>query len=151
MVYKWKVDGLVSVEAQKAGEEMQRIYDKYGELEPARLADESRDKTAVLHSCFEWDDYKAAEKYRHKQASDLIRLISIKEENQSVSTEYRAFVHIQNTYQPLRIVLNDTDKTQELLENALRELRTFKTKYLGLEKLAGVFAEIDLLTDRESA
>ena len=68
MTYKWKLPGIIPVEAQEAGEELDRIYKKYGELQPSTIVDESRDSSAPLHKCFEWDDQTAAEKYRETQA-----------------------------------------------------------------------------------
>lgn len=145
MVYKWKIDKLYPVKAQEAGEELDRIYAKYGEISPEQIVNESRDEKAPLHCCFEWDDAKAAEKYRQKQAQGLMNAITVSIEEAGARNELRAFVHVQSTYQPLRIVMNDEAKMQELLAGAMRELRLFRAKYSSLEQLAGVITEIDRL------
>ena len=73
MIYKWKVAGLMPVDAQTAGEELNRIYTKNGALNPADIVDESRPEDAPLHDCFEWRDDVAAEKYREQQDAPGIR------------------------------------------------------------------------------
>lgn len=55
----------------------------------------------------------------------------------------RAFVHIKSGYQPLSVVLECPDKSDELLDIALRELRAFRAKYARLRELAGVFVAMD--------
>lgn len=43
-----------------------------GDLKPSAVLAEARKKTSVLHRMFEWDDTRAAEKYRLFQARELI-------------------------------------------------------------------------------
>lgn len=76
MVYKWKIPGVIPVDAQTAGEELQRIYQEKGGLNPSDIVEESRHDSAPLHPCFEWDDETAAEKYRQTQAMQLCALSS---------------------------------------------------------------------------
>lgn len=149
MVYKWKLDGLVPVDAQTAGEELDRIYGETGKIEPKDVVDRSREETAPLHPCFEWNDATAAEKYRENQAASLIRNIAVITEpatDQEAPQIVRAFVNVQNAYQPMRVVQEDPDKMSELLSTALRELRCFQAKYKTLETLRPVFDVIEKIT-----
>lgn len=143
MTYKWKLPGIVPVEAQVAGEELDRIYQKYGELQPSAIVDESRDSSAPLHKCFEWDDQTAAEKYRETQAKEIVRQITVVSETTGKQPNVRAFVHVEGTYKPIDVVLRNEDNTAELLSNALRELKAFREKYNSLSALRPVFDALE--------
>lgn len=142
MVYKWKLPSLFNVDADVAGREIQRIYEEHGAVEPQVLVDESKDERAPLHSLFEWDDDKAANLYRNQQARCIIKNIVI-EEDEERRSRTRAFVHVRKGYQPLSVVLESPDKTDELLNQARRDMASFKAKYERLIELAGVIKAID--------
>lgn len=150
MVFKFNcADGIFPVTAQTAGEELTRIYERRGVLEPAEIVEESRDAAAPLHPCFEWDDAKAAEKYREHQAAKLVRAIVTVEETTKGPQYVRAFPHVEQHYHPIQVILSSEERTEELLHTALRELISFKKKYESLSALNGVFAAIDQLTISE--
>lgn len=147
MVYQWKIPTLYSVDAQTAGEELERIYNERGELSPKNVVDASRSEQAPLHVCFEWDNEKAAEKWREEQASRIISTITIVGENANTAgREVRSFIHAQGSYHPLAVVVSDVDKTAEMLKDALRELASFRKKYETLSQLAPLFDAMDRLT-----
>lgn len=144
MVYKWKLPGVMAVDAQTAGEEMERIYQKNGKLEPAALVDESRPADAPLHPCFEWDDSVAAEKYREGQAATMIRAIVVEHEaNDQEPVLVRGFFRTAENYEPLRVVVNSEEKMEYVLAQAKRELRAFSAKYSMLSELGPVFEAIE--------
>lgn len=143
MVYEWKIPNIYSVSAQTAGEELNRIYQERGQLEPADIVNESRAVDAPLHPCFEWDDAVAAEKYRENQASGIIRAIVTVGDEPKKADCVRAFVHVENTYRPMTAVVNSESRMQELLMTALSELSAFRRKYSSLSKLGPVFSAID--------
>lgn len=132
----------MKVSAQIAGEELERIYQENGELDPAHVVEESRPENAPLHPCFEWNDAVAAEKYREYQAQSIIQNVTVETEHLTTDAPIRAFVHVQNTYMPVDIVLNDAEKAEELLMSALRELKSFQRKYNSLSSLQPVFEAI---------
>ena len=143
MIYKWKISKY-SVDAQQAGEELERIRNKYGELSPADIVQESISVNSVLHNCFEWQDDIAAQKYRERQAQDLIRNIVVEAVvDKEVNPPIRAFVSIQGDYKPIQEVVTVEDRRKELLQNALKELQSFKTKYNQLYELSELFEAID--------
>ena len=144
MTYQWKVPGIVPVDAQTAGNELQRIYERYGVIEPETVVAESRTPSAPLHSCFEWDDEKAAHKYRITQAQNIIRAIVVVDEAKQPET--RAFVNVQREYHPVSVVVRNPEKREILLQNALNELRWFERKYNTLQELSNVFAAIKEVT-----
>ena len=147
MVYQFKVPGLFPVSAQTAGEELRRIYENKGCLEPKDVVDKSRPEDAPLHDCFEWDDEAAAEKYRGVQAGQIIRsVVVVQEEEQRPPVEVRAFVNVQKTYRPIEVVVNSEEQMLELFNSALSELKAFERKYANLKQLSSVFEEINKLT-----
>lgn len=144
MTYQWKVQGIMPVDAQTAGNELQRIYERDGVIEPETVVAESRTPSAPLHSCFEWDDEKAAHKYRITQAQNIIRAIVVVDEEKQPET--RAFVNVQREYHPVSVVVRNPEKREILLQNALNELRWFERKYNTLQELSNVFAAIEEVT-----
>jgi hypothetical protein len=153
MIYSWKVP-VYSVDAQIAGETIEDIKNKSGKdfIEPEDLLENSRDKNAPLHSCFEWDDGKAAEKYRLSQARSIIQNITVTITGNSEKTPQtvRAFVNVSAGNEKGKFVNINTAMTNEkynkqVLANALSELVVFKAKYSGLCELEKLFSEIDAL------
>lgn len=154
MLYKWKLPGMYPVDANTAGEEISAIYNEKGRCDPADVVERSRPETAPLHSCFEWDDAEAAEKYREEQARGMIRSLSVVVESVpevEAPVTVRAFHHVEHTYQPISVVVNDADKMKELLQRAMCELDSFKKKYSQLSELKPIFREIDKLAERKTA
>lgn len=150
MVFKWNVPGLYPVDAQTAGEELNRIYEKHGELEPADVVEESKDENAPLHDCFEWDDVKAAQNYRIYQAGKLIRCVVhvVEDEKTKDPIQTRAYVHVQNTYRPISVVIESKDMVDEMMETAMSELNSFRKKYSNLQALSRIFIEIDKINEK---
>ena len=144
MTYQWKVPGIMPVDAQTAGNELQRIYERDGVIEPETVVAESQTPSAPLHSCFEWDDEKAAHKYRITQAQNIIRAIVVVDEAKQPET--RAFVNVQREYHPVSVVVRNPEKREILLQNALNELRWFERKYNTLQELSAVFSAIKEVT-----
>ena len=116
MVYAWKLPGIVPVDAQTAGDELSRIYKRDGGISLKTVVDESRGKDAPLHGCFEWDDTKAAEKYRQSQAAHIIRSITVVTEiaaDNGSPMAVRAFVTTKTTpnYEPIQAVISSPIST----------------------------------------
>lgn len=156
MIYQWKHSH--PVPAQIAGEELERIENKYGELSPQKVLDESRSENAVLHSCFEWNNDVAAEKYRLSQAHDLIRHITVKviQKEQEEPTQIRAFVNTSpnptqrepfpGTYISVSKAMSDEATRRQVLLNAWSELQAFSRKYSNLSELKPIFDVIENLS-----
>lgn len=117
---------------------------------PQEILEKGRDPKTELHKCFEWDDSKAAEKYRIQQARAIVRCLVIKEtdEPKSGKPEVRVFYKTSGNdgYKPTTIIMQNRDEYVRLLERAYAELSAFKAKYRILTELDGVFEQIDLLS-----
>lgn len=149
VVYSWKLPGLYDISAQTAGEELSRIYQRDGSVNPSTVVDESRPETAPLHSCFEWRDDVAAEKYRETQAAQIIRSVVVVSDEGNKETAVRAYVHVENNYHPLDVVVESETKYDELLRSALADLVAYKNKYAMLsdnQRLRAVFSAIDQIS-----
>lgn len=141
MTYQWKVPGIMPVDAQTAGNELERIYKRDGVIEPETVVTESVSPCAPLHNCFEWNDKKAAHKYRITQAQGIIRaIVSVDEAEKTPET--RAFVSVEREYHPVSVVIRNPEKRDILLQNALNELHWFEKKYNSLCELSSVFSAI---------
>lgn len=126
-------------------DQLQAIYDQRGQLTPALVVDEARDKNHPLHSRFEWNDKIAGEAWRREQAAALIRSVSIVyKETSSGPARVRAFTAIKpddahaHNYEPVEEVLADPVKRQIVLNAMNREWRVFKRRYEHLAEFASL-------------
>ena len=166
--YDWGTFTGLSVSAQAAGEVLERIESEHGAVSKKAFLEASRPADSPTHELFEWDDEKAAEKYRLKQSGRYIRdlkvtVVTLEPQGKSVNVkiapekwapetwEGPAFmnagesrlsdVNYSNVYDALR----DNKKRENLLKNAKKELSIFRRKYDKISELSGVFKEVDKL------
>jgi hypothetical protein len=127
----------------KIREELLNIAREHrGIIQPSIVVAKARDARSPLHSCFEWDNSKAAEAFRLEQARGLIRtyVTVISEENHpqdvfvSLSTDRKT----GGGYRILADVINDGDMKKILLKDALDEMIYFTNKYNRLQELSSV-------------
>lgn len=146
MTYRWKTQ-VFPVDAQSAGKELERITKKYDVLQPSLVVAESRDASAVLHPCFEWDDRRAAEQFRGHQAQKLIQNLVVVQMRPDIDPlleqkPIRAFINLTETdqqqrgYLPVETVLLNTDYRRQMLEAARRDAAAFCEKYAMLAELS---------------
>lgn len=146
-VYTRRKGFQVAAPAQVVGEVCAKLESE-GRLTPADLVDESRPDDAPLHGCFEWNDAKAAERFRETQASYIIRSVEVTPVESKEPT--RAFISYvpdkdeSPTYLSVVHMVHDKTKREYMLEQALRELESFRRKYRNLSELANVFDAIDM-------
>ena len=162
MIYKLRRNARIKAGAQVAGEVCEEIERK-GKLTPKALVDASRPEDAPLHDEFEWDDAIAAEAYREEQAGYIIRSIEVVPE----ATEHpvRAFVSVTTIseddedapqrpkyeYRSVNTLMRSTEGRNFVLARAMRELASFRLKYLALSELAEVNEAIEKLLTAQVA
>ena len=138
------------VPAQVVGETLEELA-QTGELTSARFLDVSRPEDAPTHNLFEWNDSVAAERYRLQQATVAINSVEVQIVNESTATaiSQAAFVNViskaparTGEFAPIDVALSDANMRNALLQNALKELQSFRRKYSQLSELTAVFAEI---------
>lgn len=148
MQYSYKPGAQLKVSADIAGQVCQHLEESGG-LTAKRLLDASRPVDAPLHDEFEWDDSEAAEKYREHQAAHIIRCIVVRPE-QVAKEPVRAFINVSDekrSYRSLDVVLNTTNMREQMLGQALKDLKAFEVKYSTLSELAEVFEAIHQLQE----
>lgn len=148
MQYSYKPGAQLKTPAEVAGQVCQELEESGG-LTAKRLLDASRPVDAPLHDEFEWDNSEAAEKYREYQAAHIIRCIIVRPE-QVEKEPVRAFVNVTDnvrSYRSLDVVLQTTNLREQLLGQALKDLRAFEQKYSTLSELAEVFNAIHQFQD----
>lgn len=156
MVYKYEWNHYkYPVNAQVAGEYLEGLDKKHNGVTAEIILDESRDKKAVLHPCFEWDNKKAAEQYRLQQArnlmSNLVQVEIIEEKSKkATNTCVRAFVSIEPhnnkaVYRPISLAMSNEDTRKVVIANAYKELLMFKGKYEKFIEFKSIIEAIDNL------
>lgn len=151
-MYQWRNGSVHRVDADKAGQELERIRDGYGSLLPEIVVDESRPEEAPLHPEFDWDDEHAATKWREHQARLVIngiRVVTATNDDGEAETTRPLYIHVITSQEPegesqpryVRVMdaLADGRMRTEVLTRALNELEAWKRKYAELEELAAIF------------
>lgn len=146
-IIKWSTGGIFKADASKCYEEIKKIGE---EVKPEQVLDKARDDSSELHKCFDWDDSSAAEKYRLHQARLVINhLIVVQHEIEEEKEPIQFRVMLKNSsdkgsgYKQTLVMIRDEDEYKKLLDNAYRELHSFKQKYQCLSELAEIIALID--------
>ena len=164
--YSWCVRN-TSVSADVAGAVMEQLEREHGCVTKSNFLEASRPEDSPTHKLFEWDDTKAAEKYRLGQSRFYISNLRIvveeikadekpisvqsfkSEDGKDIPVTTRAFVSVSDTqrgraeYVNIERALSDEDMRKNVLRNALLELKEFEGKYSRYEELSGIFDAID--------
>ncbi len=149
MIYTWKEAVNPGIDAQIAGEELERIRVRHnGRLDKKDVVDASRPESAPLHKAFEWNDAVAAEAHRLSQAGYLIRGITVVLDAKPDASPVRAFVSVMRdedrSYTSTAHALSDSELRAQVLRTALDELEAWRKRYSDLVEMAKVFAAIDV-------
>ena len=135
--YSWKYK--FNANAQKVGEELEDI-EKTKEISKENVLDYARKNTnSELYKCFEWDDKIAGEKYRLRQASNIISSISFEIEEEPLKKQ-KVYVSITSSdnktkeFKNIKDVLDNDDDYSKLLQKAKDDLEKCKRNYETLIK-----------------
>ncbi len=150
--------GLSHKAAAIVGPEIHRLA-KDGALTAARLVFEAEPQEAPLHPFFEWDNVKAGELHRQHQARQMITAVVIKETGPAGEPDriLPAFVHVrmnseqkeeaglgdslQSPYLPVSSVISNEQHVAEKIEEAARQLRTWRANFNLWRSASGQFAD----------
>ena len=150
MVYKWKTYSY-SVPAETVGKHFEKLEKKNNELTAQIVLDSARPEKSPIHNLFEWDDLKAAEAYRLRQATTLICNLAVEIETDNQPIVCRAFMDVTESKVGSFINTQSAFESKEtrdiVLKRALDELNAFKQKYKNLNELATVIKVIDDLLE----
>lgn len=149
MVYQWRTFDY-PVPAQKAGEHIEELDRKYGEVTPKILVDDARPEGALMHVMYEWKDTVAAEKYRYNQAkkimSELI-VVHVSQKEPELKEPVRAFVSVKPrnesaSFRPIVAALSDEETKNQVISNAKLELESYERKYRGIIDIIPILEEM---------
>ena len=140
---------LGSKKAQIYGERLNELSQKQGEITPPIVLADARSPKSPLHNYFEWNNTKAAEKWRLEQAGDLIRSITvevIKDNGDKEDVRYFFSVSSENSttsepnaiYVSLNTIMTDADKRAEVITYAKRELQGWANRYQQYSELQDI-------------
>lgn len=110
-----------------------------------------------IYKGIDWNDTEAANKWRLHQCRQIIyniRVIPHRVDSTDIESEenkYKQvvqitpFQHLDGTpgYQSIVEIVNDEDKYNQLKSQALKDLETWRTKYVMITELKDLFTEID--------
>jgi len=145
LVATWKSGfaSLYKANPQKVADEIAQIGDT---ATPAQILDKARDGGTELHKCFEWDDTRAAERWRIQQARHIVCSLVIKETDDDATNkpEIRVFYKTDNSsgYKPTTLILQDKDEYQKLLEKAKAEALSYKRRFEHLAEVDEIIESI---------
>jgi hypothetical protein len=122
-------------------------------LNPEDVVEEASDDESPLHQYFEWDDTEAAHAYRLQQARGLIRRMTVRlilpDKREVVDHLFVSLTtnrrNEEGSYRLLVDVMKNEVEKETLLQQALRDLEAFQSKYQQLVELADVFAAIEVV------
>jgi hypothetical protein len=126
-------------------QELRRIAQQAGGvLKPEDVVKSAERKTSPLHRYFDWDDTEAAREWRLHQARQLINVCVELLPSPNAKKVQRVFVSLrsdrkQGGYRPMVKVLATPNLREELIADALEEMKYFQEKYKSLKELAIVF------------
>jgi hypothetical protein len=145
MVYvSWK-DGchFNSLDAEKCNKEIKEIK---GFVTPEKVLEKAKDKNTELYNAFEWDDKKAAHKYRIDIAGNIIRSIITIEETDDEPIVYRSWEHVkteeESGYLPIKKVMHDESYREQVFKNIFREITYLKNKAESYENAFPVMNKV---------
>ena len=164
-IFKFRDGCHLSGDAQLVGERIEAIKAKLDVLTPDAVLNDARKEKSPLHQFFEWDDSKAAEQYRLRQAGHLIRSISVTFEDVAPeparqvtlagvtepATEtrpIRAFLSVQSEsgatgYVGTKEAMSDPEMRRQVLARAHNELASVGQKWRDVSELTDVFMALD--------
>lgn len=147
---KWRTPGLFKADAGKVREEITQLSDRkdFEGVKPQEIVQYAElNPSSELHKCFEWDDSKAANLWRVKQAGDIIRniVVYVEDNEEGILVPIRPIMYSAetNTYKPIVHMIPSEYETT--VKEAWEYFRRGKEKYKFLEDagLQAVMAMID--------
>ena len=129
----------MSDRTDKIAIELLALRDQEGRINPAHVVQWARkNKRSHIHGVLTWDDAVAAERHRIWEVRALIS-VHIRDANGGRQFVSLSIDRQEGGYRPMSEVLNDKDFRQQLLDDALAELRRVEARYKSLTELSEVW------------
>jgi hypothetical protein len=150
MRYQWRKGWEPGGDPQTVGEILEQIREQNGGLlQPRHVVKAAAPANHPLHRYFEWDDRKAAAKWRHKQAQSLINHVYIEMPDDPEADATIAYVSIGEHKQDGRYFVSaqdamvDPEMRQQVLGEAMQSIQAWRRRYQALTELSEIFQAID--------
>lgn len=139
--FSWKVD------PETAGKTIEQLAEKAnGDVTPQMVVQEAKDKNNPLHTCFDWNNSEAGEKWRIHQARLLMGSLVVQIEY-SQPQSIRAFVNLQTperqSYYPITDIMDDNAKMQLVIDQLKKKLISVSAQLRIYERLKKYSEKID--------
>lgn len=123
--------------------------DPDGVCQPSALVNAAKAKRHPCHDLFEWDDSKAGAAYRVDQARRIIRGVRVTFDGDD--TRAPAFVHVKvssgdkhrDGYMPTDKAMARPDMKEQVLGEAIAQLRGLQNRYQAIKELSPVWHALD--------
>lgn len=139
----YRIDGIEDRQAQRIGESLDALGKDF---KPHDVVEAASHPGSPLNPFFQWDDTKAAAEYRLSQARNLIQRVKIIVVTKGgEKTQTRAFHSVEIVvanklvprYVALRTVKANKNLAEQVIQEALRELREWQRKYKDYSNILG--------------
>lgn len=122
-------------------QELLALTDDEGFIKPRIVVEWARGNPASeLHGRFEWDDARAAEKYRLDQARQLISVYVRTDDGQRATISLVQDRNADGGYRKIEQVMSNAELRAMALRQAMREFNRWRQRYEHLSELAKVFS-----------
>ena len=143
MVYKFVEGSRLSGKPQVVGEFLTQIKKESGSLTPPAIVNAARPKKSPLHRYFEWDNSKAAEKWRLQQARLLVCSVVTVSVDGEETTPVRSFVSLNDNYEMLDVVMSDEQMRQQALYDVNVVIKSLREKLVSFKDFADVLEALE--------
>lgn len=134
-------------------EELSHLAER-GLLKPEKVVEFAEDDETHLHKCFEWDNSKAAERYRLNQARQQISMYVMVVQSPKGPVKIRAFQSLPSDrisgggYRKTTDILQDDALVAELVNSAMKDLATVRQRYEAVSALSPVWEAAEEVAKR---
>lgn len=119
--------------------ELDKLEAERGVINPRDLVDVARPEDSPIHDLFEWDNAKASEQWRTEQARSLIQSVKVEIMGRKTNAYFNCQVEVNGTdvrgYFGAGTVLSTEDMANQVLVNAIREIKFWQAKYKDIFEL----------------
>jgi hypothetical protein len=133
-------------QAQSYGTRIVELMQELGKetLSPADIVKDAKQPTVAYHDFFEWDDKRASDLYRLRQAGSMTRSIVevVITREDKAPTKMRAFFNVQDGkqkgYAKREYVFSHADTREQVLGRAFQEARSWADRYETYTELSAI-------------
>lgn len=135
-----------------------QALERSGKLTAHDVVRAARNPESPLHSCFEWDDSKAAEQWRLEQARSLIRSVEVRitvQDGGTVSVPVYVRDPARDTeeqgYTALESIKGDPDAARAMLYVEMTRVEGLLSRAEGIAAACGLGPQVERLAKRTKA